>query len=1324
MKTPIAKVNKSTRRKWLRRILITLAVIVLLPIGLFTIGWLNRDTVIDVLQEWYSQNNSGTLTIRKVNADFLSGFPKVGFTLKDIQQTNSDTITYELSTVKIDEAKIIVSAGNLLRGTIKFEKIAIRNAIITSEVRSSKSIEYHQQLKHHEQDKQPNGFQLPQWINEKGAEFLLENVKYITRDSILNKYFNLDIHKVKGAFKENKSILTGNAVVDITVNNLAFNTKKGSYFNGAHVTGSPKFSINLEEDTIEFAEFLFNIDKQAFKLNADFYLSEASEYVFQLHNPQTDFKAVKGLLPENLAVKLKNYDIEKPFQSSVHIAGNFAHGNNPKIEAEFSTNNNNITIADKMHFRNASFRGSLTNEIYSNDSLRTAKKSSKDIKIIFSSLKANLEDIKVDIIDAYYQSTPEAKNFIEAKINLKGRNEALATIIDMDNFDFKGGAFQLEAAISGDIPNPYQFLNKTTGNFQLNNTQVILKKNGLQLPIETIDLSLKRESSVLRELIINLPNDDNLVLRGELKNISGLLFTDPMIPTTSRIFLDSKSLNINDIIFLAKSFIPESEAKVNDRKNLHETLETVYSQFHPIFEINVEALQFDDVIINDVGSTIELMDSESILLQNFDFKYLDAITNLKGRIIVPEPESKLKNAIFMDAEATSSGSISVFKELFNIELFRIDSGDFNFYGSVKGNVKEFSELLNNASGDLTLINTKLHYAPADINIAIDSLALFVDNSDILLNQFNLEIDDIHTIKLNGNIKQFPNFLLDNKKQKSGSIFLKITAPFIDGDTLLATINSFKNEEKIKEPKNRTALHTLFKDINKFNPEIELEIDSLKYSGLITENINAFVKFDNDSILNLQNLDLKYKSTIVNINGSINAHTNQMDTPNDNPFDLDFSVKVKGKSEDLNDYLKTTNFIFKSGDFEFQGNYKAQAEDLDVVNSKTFGDLKIGKTLVDFKAADLQIPIDSLHVRIEDDAATLKTLDIELPGKSSVYFSGSIDNFSEFINNSKDNNRHNSNFSIYSPYLDSSDIKEFFANTTANKQNKDDKELNLIKFKDAMLKINTSFYPALGITIDTLRHKDFNLTDFGLKLLFDAQGNFKIEDTELNFYGGSIAMHAKVGIKNVNNIPVTIDMKAEDVDIHELVTRFDYFNDENLRQVEKIEGTLNYSIKADGTLANDGTLNMETLNGTLQLDLQDFEIYNYQPIMDNSILMKDERFKNLRFQPIVQTFVIKNGEVIIPRMEIQSSAIQVFVEGKLKLNDYIDIWLSVPYKNLKTNDGLSLPEKTSYANASSKFYVQLVKDPKNNKGEKQKLKVKVRLGNRKLRKEKLWRDAQN
>jgi len=809
-----------------------------------------------------------------------------------------------------------------------------------------------------------------------------------------------------------------------------------------------------------------------------------------------------------------------------------------------------------------------------------------------------------------------------------------------------------------------------------------------------------------------------LTLKGQLTNSSGLLAKNPDKPTTSNILLNSKKLNIDDIISLSKQFIPKSDKKIDDRKNLHETLDAVYTQFHPSFNINVDALTYKDITINNLKTQIDLVNSKTIQLKNFDFNYLETKTNLEGSIIVPETESKLKDAIYINAKATSQGNITVFQKLFDIQLFKFVSGNYGFEGHVKGNVRHVRELLNSAQGDFTLLKTKLYYEPAKLDIDVDSLALFVDKSDMLLKKFNLEIGELYPLKLKGDIKNYPSFLID-KEQKKGAIFLKITAPFIDSNSWLTTVESLKDNNK--RDKVKRNLYRLFKDINKFSPEIELAVDSIKYQDLTTKNVKALVYFENDSILKLRHLNLDYKQSTANIRGKVSAFTKQQDSLRKNPFDLDFVINAKGKSEDLNAYLKSKNFIFKSGDFEFNGHYKAQSENLNILNTKGYGDLKISRALVDYKAASLGIPVDSLHIEINDDTARLERLDIDLPGKSSVFFSGSIKHFSNFINNAIEDETRSSYFSIYSPYLNSADIKEFLAKSSSQQKKSSDSKFTIQKLKSALIGINSSFYPTVNVKIDTLKHNDLNLTEFGSNLSFTKQGDFKIKNTQLNFYGGSLTMNVDVGTNNEINIPINIAMQTNAINLNELATRFNYFNDEALRNTDNIEGNLNLNLDATGLLNNDGKLNINSLNGKIHINLSGLELYNYKPIMNKSFLMKDERFEKLTFRPIIQTFEIKNGVLIIPRTEIQSSAIHLFAEGEFKFDEYMNIWLALPWKNLKSKDGINLPEKTSYENAGAKFFLQMIQDKTEEKEKHRDIKVKVRLSNRKLRKMK--RDKQ-
>src|SRR5690606_21944885 len=149
----------------------------------------------------------------------------------------------------------------------------------------------------------------------------------------------------------------------------------------------------------------------------------------------------------------------------------------------------------------------------------------------------------------------------------------------------------------------------------------------------------------------------------------------------------------------------------------------------------------------------------------------------------------------------------------------------------------------------------------------------------------------------------------------------------------------------------------------------------------------------------------------------------------------------------------------------------------------------------------------------------------------------------------------------------------------------------------------------------------NVTNFESELLF-VDHNFHIEDMQFQSFGGAIALDLEVGISDVTQTPVNLEMSVEDIDLNKFLNSVNYFDNSDLNQADSIRGQLNYTIKAHGILDERGKMNLDYLNGTLHFELEDLALYNYHPIMDNIPMMKAERFKNLRFQPIVQTFEIR------------------------------------------------------------------------------------------------------
>ncbi len=1303
------KIAKHTKPKikWLKRIGLLIGLILLAPVILFSVGWFNRDLLIDGIQEWYRANGNGELEIGEVDATFISGFPNVGFTINEIYQSSFDSVLDKRTSVAIKKARVNIGAKDLLKGNLQFKSIAISDARIFSEVQTNKSLEDYILLKEQSQENPDPGIQLPTWLHPKLTNFSLRDVHFVAKDTMLNKFFDLELNSANGVIRSEKTRSTGNVNFEIKANDLGFNTKKGSYINGAWVSGHPEFVLNKENNMLLLPKFDMSIGKQEFKVNAEFDFTNITTYNFTLENEKTNFQQLKELLPDTLHEKLSRYDIARPLETNLSLEGKFQYGNVPFINADFSTEGNALNINDSINLNKVSFKGSLTNDFQEN-----GMPGKPDIKVYFEDFEASLKDIQLTANNSFYQSTEEIKNLVDATVKINGSSQSLANVLKNDNFDFKGGDFSLNTHIAGDITDIEQIFDSSTGKFTMKNTRVVLKENQLQLPIELVDLNLNNESSVLNSLVVNLPNGENLVFQGNVQHTSSLLSNDPKIPAAASVTLDSDELNLNDLIGTAMEFIPKNEKK-SDLKTLHETFAAIYKKFRPQFKLNLKALNYNGITLNDLDADVRLLDAETIIFDDFDFRYQGARTMLNGTVRVPDPGEASVEPIFIKVATESSGPISVFQDLFNIQLMKINKGEYAFKGNVEGNIQKFEQILNNTQGNLKLKNASFYYPNAASDIVLDSLNIAVDHSDVRIDRFKIEVGDHHPFALSGQINDFPGFLLDDVK-KTGNISVDLDARFVDMDQWLKTINSME-KDSVKQDMESGKLEAVFQDAYEFHPSLNIKIDSLKYQDLITEKMNARVLFKNDSVVELEELKLKYKKSGARIVGAVTAQHIADSVFSQNPFTFDFKTEITGPNSDLNDLLKTSNFVLETGNYEFHGSYSGQARNMKIANSITGGDLAIGKSRVNVKAADLEIPVDSLHLQIKDNLATLDRLDIDLPGKSSLDIKGAIDNFSDFINNKDANESHNSSFTIRSPYLSDDDIKALLSSANLEKDTTKSGKFETSKLKKALNGINNSYYPLVRLDIDSLIISNIAVSDFGSDLGFQYNGDFMIENTSLKYRSGSIDLSLEVGVQSEENLPVTINMDAKNLALEKVVKDLDYFHNTDLENTERINGNLNYVLNATGVLKNDGSLDLNSLNGTLQLELDSLALYNFKPVMEKAFLMKEERFKHLRFRPIIQTFKVKDGEIIIPRTEIQSSALHVFVQGKLKLDEYINIWLSLPWKNLKSNDGMQLPEKTTFEDAGSKFYIQLVQDKDSDREKDQKLRTKFRLSDAKLEK---------
>nr|WP_262914771.1 AsmA-like C-terminal region-containing protein [Christiangramia lutea] len=314
------------------------------------------------------------------------------------------------------------------------------------------------------------------------------------------------------------------------------------------------------------------------------------------------------------------------------------------------------------------------------------------------------------------------------------------------------------------------------------------------------------------------------------------------------------------------------------------------------------------------------------------------------------------------------------------------------------------------------------------------------------------------------------------------------------------------------------------------------------------------------------------------------------------------------------------------------------------------------------------------------------------------------------------NTHTSSFKIQSPYLSSHDLRELIGTTRKKKDTSKQQEFQIKNLKQILSNINQSYRPSAEIHIDSLIYNNIEVSDFESQIDFNTLGAIRIEETNLKYIQGKIDLMLEGGVENPEGLPVKISMNIADIELEKLVEDLEYLNNEDLRNTKRIDGDLDLEIDLTGIMNDDGSVDINSLNGFIKMDLRNLAIYEFDPITESVVLLKEERFEKLQFRPIRQTIEVTNGMIKIPRTEIQSTALHLFVEGESKIGEYHNLWISLPWNNiLKKRDGTQLPEKLSFDESGAKFYIQIVQDKESEKEKNRKLRTKFRLGNKKLRK---------
>jgi len=518
--------------------------------------------------------------------------------------------------------------------------------------------------------------------------------------------------------------------------------------------------------------------------------------------------------------------------------------------------------------------------------------------------------------------------------------------------------------------------------------------------------------------------------------------------------------------------------------------------------------------------------------------------------------------------------------------------------------------------------------------------------------------------------------------------------------------------------------------NETNFAIELHAQNINLAEVLPAfdffNIGLLAEYDD--LPNDFNLDIQMTGVIDDVKGLLpnsskgsiafksEYHDNIVGSVTFEPFqqsgiseEMQTQINLKGSPHLFNDFFKNDKFFFQdTGRFQAQFNYIGSVSSFD----RLLDESKIDFTMVDaavyYKDVDVVFPLDNVEVYLQQDTINYNLYMTSELLKRELLITGDINNVSELLigNTGK---VLSSKVKAYSPIINLDHAVQIFEtppDTSPIKEQQID-----TKMKKLIGSLLNRFHPSIQVDLDTMIINDkIQLTDLTTGCQLKDSTLLILEQTDFNFGASKIGLNAILNLGLLNEEPFESHITTENLDLENALYSFDHFGINSLKNAEQVEGNITFDLDFSGSLV-DLRLLEEKTKANLNFNLKNLKLQGIKEITKIAKKLKVRRFfHQLEFAPISNQVTVDGSKINIPQMEIQSTDLNLFVEGYVNDAKHTSIWLSIPIDNILRLGQETVPEKRGYAATKRKIFVEIF-TRKNGK-----LRTKVRLRKKKFYKQ--------
>lgn len=391
---------------------------------------------------------------------------------------------------------------------------------------------------------------------------------------------------------------------------------------------------------------------------------------------------------------------------------------------------------------------------------------------------------------------------------------------------------------------------------------------------------------------------------------------------------------------------------------------------------------------------------------------------------------------------------------------------------------------------------------------------------------------------------------------------------------------------------------------------------------------------------------------------------------------------------LNNLVNGNTFQMNAGTGQLDVIYKGGLNEEDTTTPSVKGHIQVSNAAFAYVPRNLNFTNCAATIQFAGSDLYFKNVKLK-SGTSTLNMTGSILQFMDLYY--KNPEKMIIDWHITSPNINLNDFRAFLAtrgrNAVAPGNIKVRRVGRFVTRLNTFLDVSNAH---LNVKLNKLQYKRFAANNIQANVIL-GQNNIAIDKIDLQHANGKIKMTGEIATKSASN-PFKLKADIAHVNVQELFYAFDNFGQDAILS-KNLAGQLSATADIGGNIRSTGEIVPLSLNGECRFHLTNGAIVNFEPFEKiGKILFRKRNLSNVTFEKLENRLYIRGDKIIIPPMQIASSALNVFLEGTYGLSRTgTDINMEIPLRNPRKDELESEVVKQAKSRKGIVLYLEAVSD---------------------------------